>query len=332
MTGPRTTTSGVRVLIVLALTAIYAVCFVAIKAGLAFAPPLLFGGLRALIAGLALLGLMLVLRRPLLPARREWAGVLAVALSATTFSFGAMFLSPGRTGAGIASVLGNTQPLIVVVLAAVFLGESMTRGKVAALVFGLVGVTLIASPALAGPDAYGVSGAILALAASGGLGVGSVIVKWMGTEPDVLALTTWQLIVGSLPLLLLSAIVEGGAPVTWTAEFVSLLLFLALAGTSLATAVWYWLVQRGEVGRLTMFFFLVPVFGLGLAAAVFGERVSPLEGAGVLLTLAGIGALAWESWSRRAAAEAGQRHRGGDALTAQQRAGPAPAGPDEVSG
>jgi len=44
-------------ILMLAFTAIYAVCFTAIKAGLADAPPLLFGGLRALIGGLILLGI-----------------------------------------------------------------------------------------------------------------------------------------------------------------------------------------------------------------------------------------------------------------------------------
>jgi drug/metabolite transporter (DMT)-like permease len=296
VSGARAVTAGSQTLVVLTLTAIYAVCFVAIKAGLPFAPPLLFAGLRALLGGLGLLVLIVALRRPLLPARREWPGVLAVALSATTIAFGAMFLSPGRTGAGIASVLGNMQPLIVVVLAALFLGEAITRGKAVTLTLGLLGVALIASPALAGPDAYGISGPLLALAASGGQAVGSVVVKRMGTAPDVLALTTWQLILGSLPLLALSALVERDAGVSWTAGFVGLLLFLALIGTSLATAVWYWLVRRGEVGQLSLFFFLIPVIGLGLAAVLFGERVSPLEGAGVVLTLAGIGVLAWESW------------------------------------
>jgi drug/metabolite transporter (DMT)-like permease len=292
---PRPTTSAIRVLIVLALTAIYATCFVAIKTGLPFAPPLLFAGLRALVGGLGLLGLMVVLRRPLLPLRQEWPGVLAVALSATTFGFGAMFLSPGRMGAGIASVLGNTQPLFVVVLAAVFLAEPLTRGKALTLGLGLAGVTLIASPALAGPNAYGISGTLLALAASGGLAIGSVIVKRMGTKPDVLVLTTWQLILGSLTLLGLSALFEREAGVSWAPPFIGLLLFLAVIGTSLASAVWYWLVQHGDVGRLSLYFFLIPVFGLALAATVFGERVSPIESVGVLLILAGIGVLGWET-------------------------------------
>ncbi len=285
-----------RPLIVLGLTTIYPVCFIAIKAGLPFMPPLRFAGLRALIGGLALLGLMAALRRPLLPPRRSWPAVVALGITSTTIAFGAMFLSPGRMGAGIASVLGNTQPVIVPALAALFLGERMTHGKSIALVLGMIGVALLASPALAGPEASGVLGPVLALAASGGLAFGSVIVKRIGAEIDLLALTAWQLLVGSLPLLAVSIMVERDAVVAWNATFVGLLLFLALIGTALATAIWYWLIRHDDVGRLTMFFFLVPVFGLTLAALVFGEAIGLQEGAGVVVTLAEIGAVAREAW------------------------------------
>lgn len=285
-----------RPLIVLGLTAIYALCFAAIKAGLPYAPPLRFAGLRAALGGVTLLGLMAVLRRPLIPPWRSWPWIAAVALTATTIAFGAMFLSPGRAGAGIASVLGNTQPVLVPALAALFLGERMTRGKWAALVLGMAGVTLIALPALSGADAFGAAGAALALAASGGLAVSNIIVKRMQPQIDVLALTGWQLVAGSLPLLAASVAFEGDAPVVWNATFVSLLLFLALIGTALANAVWYWLIRRDDLGRLTMFFFLVPVFGLGIAALVFGEGVSWRAGAGVIATLAAIAAIALEEW------------------------------------
>jgi drug/metabolite transporter (DMT)-like permease len=73
-----------RPLIVLGLTVIYAVCFVAIKAGLPFMPPLRFAGLRALLGGLALLGLMVALHRPLLPPRRSWPWIVALGFSSTT--------------------------------------------------------------------------------------------------------------------------------------------------------------------------------------------------------------------------------------------------------
>lgn len=283
---------GIRTLLLLGLTAIYAACFAVIKAGLAFAPPLLFGGLRALIGGVFLLGWMLAVHQPVRPPRQHWGGIFALALTATTLAFGAMFLSPGRTGAGIASVIGNTQPLIVVVLAALFLGEPMTRPKWITLILGLVGVTLISWQSLAGPEAYGISGAALALAASGGAALGSVLFKRMEITTGLLAVTAWQLILGSLPLLAASAILERNAPVIWSPAFIVELLFLALAGTSFANAVWYWLIERGAVGQLSLFLFLVPVFGVVLAALVFGERVGWLEGLGLALTMAGIGLIA----------------------------------------
>ena len=224
--------------LLLGLTAIYAVCFVLIKAGLAYAPPLLFGGLRALIGGAALLGLLIVLRQPLLPPRQRWGGVVALALTATALAFGAMFLSPGRSGAGIAAVLGNAQPLILAVLATAVLGERLTRGRWITLALGLTGVTLISWQALARRDGDALSGAALALTASVGAAVGSVIFKRMRVATGLLAIAAGQLILGSLPLLAISALLERGSLAIWNIQFVAALLFLALAGTAFANAAW----------------------------------------------------------------------------------------------
>jgi drug/metabolite transporter (DMT)-like permease len=275
------------------LTLAYALCFVAIKAGLPFAPPLRFAGLRSLIAGTVLIGLLVARGRPLIPPRESWLLLLALASTATTVGFGAMFLSPGRTGIGVAAVLGNFQPVIVPALAAIFLGERMSGGKWAALLLGLSGVVLIATPTFRGPG--GVDGPLLALAASLGLAASSIMVKRMPPQLDVLQLTAWQLVAGTPPLLLASALLEPRSVIIWNGTFLGLLFFLAIPGTAVANAIWYWLIRQGDVGRLTMFFFLVPVLGLLLAAAVFAEPIGILEGIGVGLTIVGIGAVAWEA-------------------------------------
>jgi O-acetylserine/cysteine efflux transporter len=277
-----------RMLSALALTVIYAVCFTLIKAGLAYAPPLWFGGLRGLIGGGVLIAVAATRGEPPVPDLRSWPALLGLALTSTTITFGGMFLSPGRTGASIASVLGNAQPLFAVILAAVFLRERVTRGKAAALTLGLIGVTLISYPALASGAVFSVAGAALALAASGGSAAGSVLVKRMRPH-SLVATAGWQLLIGSLPLLAASTVVERGIQVNWNWVFMALLLSLALVGTSFATALWYWLLERTEVGRLTLFLFLTPVLGLGLAVVVFGERVGVLEGLGIAVIIAGIG-------------------------------------------
>lgn len=279
----------VQVLIVTGLTAVYAVCFVAIKAGLSFAPPLLFAGLRTLIAGFSILGLLIVLRRPIIPPRSAWLWIAPLALTATTFAYGAMFAGPGRTGAGITSVLGNAQPLFVTAMAAVALGERMTHGKWVTLGLGLTGVVAMAAPAMLTGDVFGLSGAVLALASAGAFAAGSVLIKRMDPGPDLLPVTAWQLILGSLVLLASSRIAERGGRVIWSNEFLSLLIFLAVPGTAVATAAWYWLVQGTDVGRLAMFFFLVPVFGLALASVTYGEQIGLFQAAGAMFILAGSG-------------------------------------------
>lgn len=296
----RTIRRWVRWSALLAVTVLAAVCYVGIKLGLADAPPLVFGGLRALIAGVVLLTAAPASRAPWLPARLDAWPLALLALTATTATYGAMFASPAQMGTGLASVLGNMQPLLVLVLGALFLGERLTRGKILALAAGLAGVGLILYPALNAPaGASGIGsgatvGAVLALGASAGAAVGSVVVKRIRVRPGLVALTGWQLAIGSVPLLILAALQPGGLAIRWTATFVPLLLFLALLGTALPTALWFWLLQGEDAGRLSMFLFLVPVLGLGLGAVVFGERIGVFEGAGVTVIVLGLLAMSLE--------------------------------------
>ena len=272
---------------VLVVTVLAALCSVVVKAGLGYAPPLFFGGLRALIAGAVLLGLALLGGRPVLPDPRRWPAVLALALVATTATYGGMFLSPGRVGAGIASVLGNVQPLVAVLLAALVLHERLTRARVAAVLLGTAGVLLITYPRLAGGLGEAGAGSLLALSASIGAAAGSVLVKRMDLHDELLAVTGWQLVFGSLPLLGAAALLEPVGETTWGAAFAGMLLFLSLGGTALSTTLWFWLLGHGDVGRLSLFLFLVPVLGLGFAWVVFDEQVAPLEAAGMLAIVVG---------------------------------------------
>lgn len=281
--------AGLRVALMFVLAVAYAACFVLIKAGSRFAPSLAFAGLRTVIAGAALLGLVVALRQPVVPPRGVWRWIAVLAFTSTAGAYGAMFLSPGRAGAGVASVLGNLQPIFVIGLAAPLLGERISRRSWMTLALGSLGAVSIAAPGLGGGSAYGVSGPAMALAASLGFAAGSVLVKRLNPPSGLLVLAGWQLLIGGVPLLVASAVVERETPIVWSGRFVVVLLALALGGTSLTTAVWYWLLRDGDLGRLIVFFYLVPVFGLVLSLAVYGESIGQVEAVGIALVLAAVG-------------------------------------------
>jgi O-acetylserine/cysteine efflux transporter len=274
-----------------------AACYPAIKTGLEFAPPFRFAGMRTLLGGLVLLLVLVILRKPLWPQPRLARWILPLGGLATTFTFGAMFASPAYTGAGIASVLGNTQPLIIMVLAALFLGEQIGPGKALALLLGLTGVTLLALPALSEQTGHPFLGALLALGSSASAAVASVTVKRLRPGKDLMSLTGWQLIAGSVVLLGLSVVFEPKGTIAWTGGYVGLLLFLGLAGTALSTWLWFWLLQRAEAGRLSLYLFLVPVSGLLIAMGGFGERLNALQGGGVVLILIAVALSVFTGWS-----------------------------------
>lgn len=259
----------------------YGACFVVIRAALAYAPPLLLAGLRASLAGAALLALAAVAGRPLLRLGVGWGSVAALALTSTSVGFGTMFVSQVWATASLASVLGNLQPLFVTALAVPLLGERLGRRNVAALGLGIAGVTLAIGPSAA----FGV-GPALALASSVSLAGGNLILKRLGDGPDLLALSAWQLVLGALPLLAASAVAERGSQVDLGPDLALVLALLALPGTALPYLAWNWAVRRHEVGRLTTFLFLAPAFGVLLSAVALGDRLPEAGLLGVALVLA----------------------------------------------
>lgn len=64
-----------------------------------------------------------------------------------------------------------------------------------------------------------------------------------------------------------------------------------VVGTAATTALWYWLVQRDDVGRLSLALFLAPAAGFVLGVVALGERPAIAEWLGVAVILSCLGAV-----------------------------------------
>lgn len=283
MTISRPTTAiGIGIVVIAA-----SLCYVQIKEGLLYAPPLRFAGFRTLLAGLFLLSAASILQKRILPAPTRWVWILPLGLFATTLTFGSMFLAPVFTSAGLASVLGNLQPFVLLALAVIFLHERITGGKIAALSLGIGGIVFLFWNQLGAGMGGALAGGALALVSSASAAVGSLLVKRMRPGTDLLLVAGWQLVFGSLVLLGLSLLWESSA-VQWSLSFLRILLFLSFLETALGTLIWFWLLQRNEAGRLGQALFLIPVTGLVFAALLRGEAPEPFEWIGMGVILIGV--------------------------------------------
>lgn len=300
---------------------LYASCYAAIKIGLVYAPPVHFAAWRAGVASTVLLAALGTTGRPLFPKRRLWLPTVLLALVGTVVGLSAMFASPRHTGVGLASVIGNTGPLLIIIFAALFLHEAMTRGKLVALVCGLAGVTLIALPtASSSLRAIDPTALLLPLLAAASGTAESVIVKLArpGPGPDVLRVAAWQYFLGSLVLFLLATWLEPGESITWTRSFVLLLALLGGGTTAAATAIWYWVIQREEVSRLSLVLFLVPVAGVALGIVLFDERITAIQGIGIVVVLIGVAVATLIRGPLLLSLRAARPFREGNVTTAEQ--------------
>lgn len=268
---------------------LWAACFPLIVAGFAYAPHLTFAALRAFLAGSALLALGIFLGRPWPRGMRVWLAIFGIGVGATSIGFLGMFMASEFILPGLATVLANAQPLMAAALAIAVLGERLGgRGK-AGLALGFVGIVLIAAPQFQEPagSAFGLGAAYILLAAVG-ITISNVLIRALAGRADTLMAMGSQMLIGGVPLFVAAFLYEQPMSVTFSPQFLLILLAISLLGTSLAYWLWSEILRTTDLSRANAFAFLVPGFGLAMGVAFFGESIGLLTSLGIFVTLVGI--------------------------------------------
>ncbi|MEX0630410.1 MAG: DMT family transporter [Chloroflexota bacterium] len=296
----------VRYMALAALIAVlWGVCFVLIQASLPSPAPLLQAGMRALLGG-TVVGAAVLLRRTLSPIRtagrdggrcpaagRKGAGLpsagllVLLALANGTLAFGAMYLAAGRAEAAVASVLASGQPVLLAAAGWLWFGERGSWRSVAGLSLGLGGMVLVAGTASGAATPDGVALALLATIAPTG---GTLLMRRLAPNIDLVATAAAQFLLGGAILVGVSAILEPWSNLRWSAAIPGLLV-LGVLGTGFAYVGWFWLLGRLPLVILGAALFLVPVTGVAVAIGL-GDRPSPVELTGMAVAIAGIGLVA----------------------------------------
>jgi drug/metabolite transporter (DMT)-like permease len=259
------------------------ICYILILKGIQSAPPFAFSGLRTVLGGLTLILLAGFSRWPLIPERRLWKWIPAVGLTATALTFGSMFLSPLFAGAGLASILGNAQPLFIAVIGFFLLKERLAPMQILALLLGLGGIMVIISPSLGADQNNLLAGTMIALLTSLSAAVGSVLVRFIRIGNSLISFSGLQLILGGIFLLGLSAVTREPM-IDWSWPFLVILLVLGVFNSAIVTWAWFYLLQHEKAGSLSIYLFLTPALGVLWATVFTQERlqISSLIG-GVLV-------------------------------------------------
>lgn len=239
------------------------------------AAQLSFAGYRFVLAGLLLLGLARAMGRPVLAlALAQWAQVGLLGLTQTALQYVFFYVGLAHTTGVKGSILNATGTFFSVLLAHfVFHNDRLSRRKALGCAVGFVGVMVVNLRA-GGPGMDGgftLLGEGFIVIAALVLSAASIYGKGLSQRLDPMVMTAWQLAIGGL-LLALAGHAGGGrlSGFGWASS--ALLGYMAVL-SAVAFALWAALLKHNRVGTVTVFNFLIPVFGAVLSALFLGEAI-----------------------------------------------------------
>ena len=267
--------------------------------------PLLDGGTPLQVASLRLLpagGLVLLaavlLGRPLRVAAADWPWLLAFALVDGSLFQGLLAQGLGQTGAGLGSVLIDSQPLLVALLARSLFGEAINPVGWIGLLLGLLAILCLGLPApvlqhwwLEGPVALGERawshGELWMLGAAAAMALGTVLSRYASSQSDPVAITGWHMLIGGVPLLA-GVGWEGPLVPSWTVAEWGWMAYATVLGSALAYGLFFWFANSGDLTGFTALTFLTPVFALLCGVWLLEEQLQPLQWLGAALALVSV--------------------------------------------
>jgi drug/metabolite transporter (DMT)-like permease len=204
--------------------------------------------------------------------------------------YGVLYWAEQWVPSGLAAVLFATSPLWVAVAAHLALpGERLRAPTAAGVLVGFAGVAVIFSDdlrALGGPRVAGAAAVLLVSPFAAAFGV--VLVKRWGAGLHPLSVAAVPMALTAAVMGVVAAVVESGRPPRFDVISVAALLYLALCGSALAFALYFWLLRRLPATTMSLINYLTPVVALLIGGAALGESFSTRTLAGAGLVVGGV--------------------------------------------
>lgn len=232
---------------------------------------ILFAGYRFTLAGLfVILFGSLKNRKLMVPKKAALPTIAKLSLFQTVLQYSFLYIGLANTSGVKCSIISASNVFVAILLSCLlFHYEKFTSKKIIGCIIGFLGVVVInLDPAgLSTPFRFTGEGLIFLSAASAA--TSSNLMKTFSQKEDTVLLSGYQFLFGGLFILLLGKLM-GGHVTNFTPVSTTLLLYLGFL-SAVAYSLWSLLLKHNPVGKVTIFGFLYPVFGVILSGLVLHE-------------------------------------------------------------
>lgn len=265
---------------------LWASASVATKFGVLSAPPLVLANVRFFIAGIILLGLTYAFSRGeeyRLPTRQEFKQLTLFGFLNTTLYLGLYVFAMKYTAAGIGSLAVSTNPLLIVLFSAIWLGRKPSATEIFCVILGMCGIGLACYPLLQNSHTT-LAGLILLIASMVAVSIASVYYASVEWKLPNLLINGWQVFIAGILLLPFTLGMSDFTTVSLDSNFWLSVLWLSIAVSIIGLICWFHLLRIDTV-EASLWLFLCPVFGFFYAWWLMKEPITGFTLAGTLLVI-----------------------------------------------
>jgi len=272
------------------LCVVWSSTWLAIKIGLRDLPPISYAGIRFVVAIVALLAVSIGRARLLPRSRAEYIILALTGVLMFSVNYGLLFWGELHVSSGLAAVLQATIPIFGLMFAHLMLpDEPMHWQRLSGAFLAVAGVAVICARLLNFNGMMAFWGGLGIVVGAAGAAFSNVLLKQRPIQLGPAMIAAWQMIFGTVPLLVLGWMLEGN-PIRfhWTTMSIFCLLYLAIIGSALTFLLLYWLLPQMQATNLQTVSLITPPGAVMLGWLLGGETFPLWSLLGAGLVLAGV--------------------------------------------
>lgn len=274
----------------LTLCVVWSSTWLVIKIGLRDLPPVSFVAWRFVVAILVLLVISLGRVRLLPSTRADYLILGGTGILMFSLNYALLFWAELHVSSGLAAVIQASIPIFGMVFAHWMLPDEPLRWpRLAGALVAMVGVAFICARLLSFDGWLAFLGGLAVTVGAATAAFSNVVLKAKKIQLAPSMLAAWQMIFGTVPLLILGFVLDGN-PLRfhWTGRAIVCLLYLAAIGSSFTFLLLYWLLPRMSVTNLQTISLITPPGAIAIGWAFGNEKLSPWSMLGAALVLLGV--------------------------------------------
>ncbi|MCS6132050.1 DMT family transporter [Clostridium botulinum] len=239
---------------------------------------LIFAGYRFAIAGILVLVMELINRKNIFKySLKEFGEITLLGSTQTALQYLFFYVGLSYTTGVRGSIINGTGTFASIILAhIIYKNDKLNFNKILGCIIGFIGVIIV------NLNGKSIGGQGFSLKGEGSLMIAAIIFaasaiygKKITQNKDASIVTGYQLFIGGIILSILGFIF-GGHLKGFTSKSTMLLIYMALL-SSIAFAIWSELLKFNKVGVISVFNFLVPIFGTLLSAIFLKENIFDIK-------------------------------------------------------